>query len=124
MMPRLLYRRGQAGVTLIEVLVGFVIFMTSLVAVLDYVGNQVQLERISESRYRAMQMLGEQFRSLATDETRARVLLESGGIQVRPSSIRIQERFENRRSSRELRRIEFLIRDDRGERRWTVLDWR
>ena len=122
-MHRISHRR-QAGVTLIEVLVGFVIFMTSLVAVLDYVGNQVQLERISESRYRAMQILGEQFRSLATDETGARVPLESGGIQVRPASIRIQERFDNRRSSRELRRIEFLIRDDRGERRWTVLDWR
>ncbi len=116
--------RPQDGVTLIEVLVGFVIFMTSLVAVLDYVGNQVQLERISESRYRAMQILGEQFRNLATGETGARVPLVSGGIQVRPASIRIQERFDNRRSSRELRRIEFLIRDDRGERRWTVLDWR
>lgn len=35
---------SQKGVTLLEVMIGFVIFSASLVAVLDYVGNQVYLQ--------------------------------------------------------------------------------
>jgi hypothetical protein len=40
----------QQGVTLIEVLVGFVIFMSSLVVVLDYVSEQIfQVNRTSSN---------------------------------------------------------------------------
>jgi Tfp pilus assembly protein PilV len=42
----------QKGVTLLEVLIGFVIFTSSLVAILDYVGNQVYLNHLTDKNQR------------------------------------------------------------------------
>ena len=48
---------SQKGVTLIEVLVGFVIFTASLVAVLDYVTEQVYLHRLSSSNFEKVKLI-------------------------------------------------------------------
>ncbi len=59
----------ESGMTLLEVLVGFVIFSASLVAVLDYVSNQIYLSHLTEKNqhkasliyeYAALSNLGEQ----------------------------------------------------------------
>lgn len=56
------------GMTLLEVLVGFVIFTSSLVAILNYVSNQIYLNHLTESNqikaglindYAALSELGE-----------------------------------------------------------------
>ncbi len=58
----------QKGITLLEVLIGFVIFSSSLVAILDYVANQIYLNHLSEKNqikatvindYAALALLGE-----------------------------------------------------------------
>lgn len=117
--------RRQQGVTMIEVLVGFVIFMSSLVAVLDYVGNQAYLERVSQQRYQAISTIQQQLMELATgDVDRQKLRVEDRSIEVRAASVINQESIELRRIEHRLQRIRFVIRDDRGERNWTVLDWR
>ncbi len=47
----------QKGITLLEVLVGFVIFTSSLVAVLDYVSGQVYHYHLSYDAYQKVQMI-------------------------------------------------------------------
>ncbi len=49
----------QKGVTLLEVLVGFVIFTTSLVAVLDFVSGQIYQSQLSTSYLKKIQMIYE-----------------------------------------------------------------
>lgn len=47
----------QRGVTLLEVLVGFVIFSTSMVAVLDYVSGQIYQYQLSTSNLKELQLI-------------------------------------------------------------------
>jgi len=47
----------QQGVTLLEVLVGFVIFTSSLVAVLDYVSGQIYNNHLSSTNQQKVQMI-------------------------------------------------------------------
>ena len=47
----------QLGVTLLEVLVGFVIFTSSLVAVLDYVSGQIYHSHLSSANLQKVQMV-------------------------------------------------------------------
>ena len=64
-----LVSQSESGMTLLEVLVGFVIFSASLVAILDYVSNQIYLNHLTEKNqqkagliyeYAALSSLGEQ----------------------------------------------------------------
>jgi len=48
---------GQKGVTLLEVLVGFVIFTSALVAVLEYVSSQIYHGHLSTSSLDKVQMI-------------------------------------------------------------------
>jgi len=56
-MPPTTNRGLQSGLTLLEVLVGFVIFTLSLVAILDYVGEQVFHVHRSGSHLQRLQQL-------------------------------------------------------------------
>ncbi|MCP4430877.1 MAG: hypothetical protein GY806_07865 [Gammaproteobacteria bacterium] len=47
----------QSGVTLIEVLVGFVIFTSSLVAILNYVSGQVYHRQLSSENLQKVQLI-------------------------------------------------------------------
>jgi len=47
----------QRGVTLLEVLVGFVIFTSSLVAVLDYVSGQIYHKHLSHANFQKVQIV-------------------------------------------------------------------
>jgi Tfp pilus assembly protein PilV len=58
---------GQRGVTLIEVLVGFVIFTSSLVAVLNYVSQQVYQNRLSTTNLQKIEIIYEQSRIQQAD---------------------------------------------------------
>ncbi len=49
----------QEGVTLLEVLVGFVIFTSSLVAILDYVSGQIYHSHLSLTNLQKVQMIYE-----------------------------------------------------------------
>lgn len=49
--------KTQAGVTLLEVLVGFVIFSASLVAVLDYVSQHIYLQQLTSSSLKNIQLV-------------------------------------------------------------------
>ena len=49
--------RQQQGMTLLEVLVGFVIFTSSLVAILNHVSNQVYLNHLSDKNQQKAQLL-------------------------------------------------------------------
>jgi Tfp pilus assembly protein PilV len=63
----------QKGVTLIEVLVGFVIFTTSLVAVLNYVSEQIYHNQRATMNLQKMQTIYEwsRIQPLGLDESRA-----------------------------------------------------
>ena len=56
-MPQTTSRGLQSGLTLLEVLVGFVIFTLSLVAILDYVGEQVFHVHRSGSNLQRLQQI-------------------------------------------------------------------
>lgn len=50
-------RSNQEGVTLVEVLVGFVIFTSSLVAILNYVSGQVYHSHLSSENLQKVQLI-------------------------------------------------------------------
>jgi type II secretory pathway pseudopilin PulG len=80
----------HSGMTLLEVLVGFVIFTASLVAILDYVSNQVYLNHLTEKNqikasfindYAALALLGESAQiGFASSQEGMEVSLESTQI--------------------------------------------
>jgi Tfp pilus assembly protein PilV len=47
----------QNGMTLLEVMVGFVIFSASLVAILDYVSNQIYLNHLTEKNQHKVRLI-------------------------------------------------------------------
>jgi type II secretory pathway pseudopilin PulG len=113
--------RGQRGVTLIEVLVGFVIFTGSLVAVLDYVGNQVFAQRQSEQQYRRLQVL-QQWRLRERTAAGRSLPPPDQRVVVLPGQVEAVEVLEQRRQRRMLLRRVFTVRDAAGSRSWTLLE--
>ncbi len=114
-------RQRQAGVTLIEVLVGFVIFMGSMVALLDHVGNQVYLERQGREQYRSLQALQQWItrQRLSAGGSEVMDVVDDG--RVMPETAEIMDVYERRRQRRILQRQQFRLPQS-GNRTWTVLE--
>ncbi len=114
-------RRRQSGVTLLEVLVGFVIFTSSLVAVLDYVSGQVyqvhrtssnldRLERIYESSITLGEADVDHFQSLLAD---GRYQVEVDSVNVDAGGRHGQERY--------LRHYRYRVEENGRLVEWTVI---
>lgn len=55
--PCLSIVKDQSGMTLLEVMVGFVIFSSSLIAILDYVSNQLYLYQLASKNKEEIELL-------------------------------------------------------------------
>lgn len=113
----------QKGVTLLEVLVGFVIFTSALVAVLEYVSSQIYRGHLSSSSLDKVQMTYE----LSTFEElgvvhQAEYFSKYEGLNWSMSSS-IMDTFSSNRNeeSNLLKRNTFTVVDNKNAFNWTVL---
>jgi Tfp pilus assembly protein PilV len=115
-------RYEQRGITLLEVLVGFVIFTASLVAVLDYVGGQVYLYRLSDSQIQRVQLIYDltaeprleqgNYRSSQSGASALRWEVEASQIDV----------LERRQGNLQLQQWEYLVAGGNGASfNWSVI---
>ncbi len=112
----------MAGITLIEVLVGFVIFTASLVAILDFVANQVHLRRRSAEGMERVSAVYEQvLRSQYGDGEIAAAGLQHG-IIVERVSVQSLDDFRSRGQEYHLQQVEYRARSADGSFRWSVVE--
>lgn len=113
----------QTGITLLEVLVGFVIFTLSLVAVLDYVGNQIYLTHQSDNKNLKAMLVNELFNSGLQEQEQARIMSSYPQMDISVSTEKIDE-FKFRRKSSSLYRSLYSIDDAGNHFEWAVLEVR
>lgn len=116
--------RKQAGVTLLEVLIGFVIFSASLVAVLDYVGNQVYLQHQAQKNQQKTLLLYE----LATQaslgqEHQGDLISNYPDLQVLLSGAMIDKSTSGKTESA-LFESKITLSDSDSSLEWTVIELR
>jgi len=115
-MRRTHYFSRQSGVTLLEVLVGFVIFISSLVAVLDHVANGIYLQKKAAQKAQRAALVRDR---LALSSSLAQPVASEALVTT---DNEIMERVESSRQPLVLRRIEYRFREHDGEvTKWSVL---
>jgi len=113
---------SQKGISLLEVLVGFVIFTSSLVAVLDYVSGQVYLFHLSSNNQQKVQMVYDL--SIVADlgiEQQINIASEYDDFDWSVSSS-LMDSLEQREGGSLLNRSTYSIVDSNGIYEWTVLN--
>ena len=114
----------QGGMTLLEVLVGFVIFSASLVAILDYVSNQIYLNHLTEKNearvslidgYAALSSLGE--------EARIEYITAQDTMSMSVNS-RAVDSIEKGRLKLSLMQSTIVVSDQNNSYEWSILELR
>ncbi len=113
----------QEGVTLLEVLVGFVIFTSSLVAILDYVSGQIYHSQLSGSYLEKIQLIYE--RSSSWDiEMDPRLQQTRGGDEFGLTiSGQVMESATVSGGELLLNRYRYSVTDNNNATVWTVLKY-
>lgn len=113
--------KRQAGVTLLEVMVGFVVFTSSLVVVLDYVSNHVYQGRLTdEGLHKTGQIYAQTVVMQGPAESRMGRALGKARYDVLISSS-VMDAKEIRGQEITLLRDQYQINDRDGSFTWTVL---
>ena len=114
-------KKNQIGMTLIEVLVGFVIFSSSLVAVLDYVSGQIYLGHMSSKNLLKVQYLYE----LSTVESVGKKVnfdFSDEFIELDWSvESTVMDVTSQRNGDTRLNRVDFFIQDNNSSLPWSVI---
>ncbi len=111
----------QQGITLLEVLVGFVIFTASLVAILDFVSGQIFHVHRSASNLQRLQGI---YQTLGNDgQESLKRSLESGQANQYSWTVATTEMdaIEMGKTSLQLNRYDYSIADLNNELHWTVI---
>ena len=111
----------QQGVTLIEVLVGFVIFMASLVVVLDYVSEQIFHSHRSADNLEQLQFIY-QLESMRPYFSDRLDMPNFNQANMRWSmSESVLETFKQRKKDLALKKITYQLGDGEKNFQWEVL---
>ena len=111
----------QKGVTLLEVLVGFVIFTSSLVAVLDYVSGQIYHNHLSSTNLQKVQMIYEFSTSMGLDsEQLPAQASEYDNFDFTVSSSAMDSSSQ-RGGDLLLKRYDYLVSDSNNSLAWAVI---
>jgi Tfp pilus assembly protein PilV len=114
----------QKGVTLLEVLIGFVIFCSSLVAILDYVGNHVYLYHQAEKNQQQLLLLYDLSTQAVLGERHLSELIANRhGMQVSLVS-EVEDEIRSRRLQTSLIQSHYSIGDKDSSFTWTVFEVR
>ncbi len=116
------YRNGrQQGITLLEVLVSFVIFTASLVAILDFVSGQIFHVHRSASNLQRVQGIYQTRGDRGLESLRQS--LASGQENPYRWTVAATEMdaIEMRSSTRLLNRYDYSVADVNNELHWTVI---
>lgn len=110
------------GMTLLEVLVGFVIFSASLVAILEYVSNQVYLNHQTEKNERKAHLIYEYslFSELGPDATSVLASSQSE-FNLLFSSTPVDS-FKNRKAEIVLVKTLVSVEDGAGTYDWAIME--
>jgi Tfp pilus assembly protein PilV len=111
----------QSGVTLLEVLVGFVIFTSSLVAVLNYIANQVYLGHRVDNTYQMVKLVHQLVigRRIGDEEV-SRLNDEYHALHIDLDSHLINE--ASRTHPTNLMHTQYTISDGGADFTWSVLE--
>ncbi len=111
----------QTGITLLEVLVGFVIFTTSLVAVLEYVSGQVYLYHLSSDNLQKTQLLYELSSTIGINQNKQITTgVEFNNLDWSVNSTELDVTSQ-RNEVVQLNSINFSIMKNNQVLQWTVL---
>ncbi len=111
----------QTGVTLLEVLVGFVIFTSSLVAVLNYVSEQIYHNHLSSANLHKVQMVYDYSTAIELDPEQLKAQ------SVRDDSVNFTVLASTMESSSQkgrdflLNRYEYSVSDSSNAFAWAVI---
>jgi Tfp pilus assembly protein PilV len=114
-------RQLQRGVTLIEVLVGFVIFTSSLVAVLGYVGEQIFHTHRASANLQRIQRIYETSQSFDRDALREASASDAGAEYTWLVSATTMDQLENSTEPLSLVRYDYSVADRQNTMTWSVL---
>ena len=114
----------QQGITLLEVMIGFVIFSVSLVAVLDYVGNQVYLQHKAQKNQQKNLLLYElAIQSELGPEHMAQLISGHPDLRVTVSDTLIDD-STRRNTEAAIFESRFSLSDVDSTLDWTVIEVR
>ena len=115
------YFDRQKGVTLLEVLVGFVIFTSSLVAVLDYVSGQIYHNHLSSTNLRKVQMVSD-FSTLMQPGSE-QLPIQSAGYDSFALTVSTSAMDSSSRGADDylLNRYDYSVSDSDNSFTWTVI---
>ena len=111
----------QNGVTLLEVLVGFVIFTSSLVGILDYVSGQIYHFHLSSQNLQKTQLIYEQ--SSVAGTSIGKELVNSGEYYDLDLS-QVSTTLEENRSGSDtlmLNRFDYTVTNTTNSFEWSVI---
>ncbi len=112
----------QKGISLLEVLVGFVIFTSSLVAVLDYVSGQVYHYHLSSATYQKVQMIYDLSEvSKLGVEQQVGLADDYNGLNWSVTTL-IMDSFSQRDKEKILQRSTHSVTNESNSFEWTVLN--
>ena len=120
------YRAGrntlrQQGVTLVEVLVGFVIFMSTLVVVLDYVSEQIFHTHRTKANLEQLQFIY-QLSSVQPYLEELRSVPEWHTTEIEWNySMASRDSFKQRNKELSLNKIEYWVEDNGQRFKWDVI---
>ncbi len=112
----------QSGMTLLEVLVGFVIFSASLVAILNYVSNQVYLNHLTESNQVKMNMIKD-YADMASvsEEQRLEWLFSQNGLNLQVETEQVDS-FKKGRDQLNLVQKLIQVEENGVLFKWAILE--
>jgi Tfp pilus assembly protein PilV len=114
----------QVGMTLLEVMVGFVIFTSSLVAILDYVSNQVYLNHQTEKNTKkALLIYDYSLVSGVSAEAGAVFAASQSDMKLTSTSSPIDS-FKDKRDEVALMQTQISIEDGSETYDWSILEVR
>ncbi len=113
----------QKGITLLEVLIGFVIFTSSLVSILDYVGNQVYLTHLTDKKQHRVQLVYELFSAGSDQREQARILSTYQDMDVAVTSQKLDE-MKVRKNTASIFQTQYSVTDTDNQFEWSVLEVR
>ncbi len=112
----------NCGMTLLEVLVGFVIFTSSLVAILNYVSNQVYLNHLTERNQIKASLINDYATLAELGETsRLGVVSSQDGMDVSLASTRIDS-YKEGKAGAVLVQTQISVTDRNGSYEWSILE--
>jgi Tfp pilus assembly protein PilV len=114
----------QEGMTLLEVLVGFVIFTASLVAILNYVSNQVYLNHQTEKNLQKALLIYDYSLLSATDPEAGAIFAASQpDFNLKLDSTPVDS-YKDKNSETVLVKTQVSVGDGAGNYDWSILELR